>query len=631
MSTDTSPPTGDSGSNGRSVESLETVAIRFAGDSGDGMQLTGTQFTSTTAIVGNDLATLPDYPAEIRAPAGTLAGVSGFQIQFGSSDIHTPGDRPDVLVAMNPAALKANLNDLEPGAMIFVNSDAFDARSCAKVDLPATVLSDGTLDAFRVFEVQFTTLTRGALEGSDLTTREKDRCKNFLALGLMYFCFSRPLEHTEKWLDQKFAKKPDLAAANKRVLRAGFNYGVTTEAFAVTYKVAPADIAPGVYRQVTGNSATAIGLVAGAQLAKSDLFLGSYPITPASDILHELSKYKRFGVRTFQAEDEIAAIASAIGASFGGNVAVTTTSGPGLALKGEAIGLAIMTELPLVIVNVQRGGPSTGLPTKTEQSDLLQAMYGRNGEAPMPVIAAATPADCFTMAIEAVRLATKYMTPVMLLTDGYIANGAEPWKVPDVASLPDLTVNFRTEPEGFQSYGRNPVTLARPWVRAGTPGLEHRIGGLEKADGSGTVSYDPENHEHMNRIRAEKVARIAADIPDAEVIGDDHGDVLIVGWGGTYGALRAATSVLRKKGHKVSFMHLRHINPMPVNVEPMLKSFRTVVAAELNLGQLRHLLRERYLVDVKGLNKIQGQPFKISEIVKKIEAVLESPSQEAVL
>ncbi|TNF36804.1 MAG: 2-oxoacid:acceptor oxidoreductase subunit alpha [Deltaproteobacteria bacterium] len=631
MSTDTSSPMGDPESNGRSVESLETVAIRFAGDSGDGMQLTGTQFTSTTAIVGNDLATFPDYPAEIRAPAGTVAGVSGFQIQFGSLDIHTPGDRPDVLVAMNPAALKVNLPTLEPGAMIFVNTDAFDARSCEKVDMPETVLEDDTLHAFRVFKVPFTTLTRGALEESALTTREKDRCKNFLALGLMYFVFGRPLEHTEKWLDQKFAKKPDMADANKRVLRAGFNYGVTTETIATTYKVAPAPIKPGTYRQVTGNTATAIGFVAAAKLADNDLFLGSYPITPASDILHELSKYKHFGVRTFQAEDEIAGIASAIGAAFGGSISITTTSGPGLALKGEAIGLAIMTELPLVIVNVQRGGPSTGLPTKTEQSDLLQAMYGRNGEAPMPVVAAATPADCFDTAIECVRLATKYMTPVMMLTDGYIANGAEPWRVPDVEELPKIPVQFRTEVEDFKPYERDVVTLARPWVKVGTPGLEHRIGGLEKAEGSGNVSYDPGNHEHMIRRRAEKVDRIANDIPDAEVIGDTQGDLLIVGWGGTYGALRAATTVLRKRGHKVSHMHLRHVHPMPKNVEPMLRSFGTVVAAELNLGQLRHILRERFLVDVKGLNKVQGQPFMVSEIVSKIEALLGSPSQEAVL
>jgi len=630
MSTDTSSTLGDPGSNGRSVESLETVAIRFAGDSGDGMQLTGTQFTSTTALVGNDLATLPDYPAEIRAPAGTLAGVSGFQIQFGSLDIFTPGDNPDVLVAMNPAALKANIDNLEPGAMIFVNTDAFDARSCDKVDLPATVLEDGTLEAFRVFEVPFTTLTRGALEDSDLTTREKDRCKNFLALGLMYFVFGRPLDHTERWLEQKFAKKPEMIEANKKVLRAGFNYGVTTETFATTYKVAPAAIKAGTYRQVTGNTATAIGFVAASKLANNDLFLGSYPITPASDILHELSKYKHFGVRTFQAEDEIAGVASAIGAAFGGSIAITTTSGPGLALKGEAIGLAIMTELPLVIVDVQRGGPSTGLPTKTEQSDLLQAMYGRNGEAPMPVVAAATPADCFDIAIECVRLATKYMTPVMMLTDGYIANGAEPWRVPDIEDLPKIDVSFRTEVEGFGAYLRD-ENLARPWVKVGTPGLEHRIGGLEKADGSGNVSYDPGNHEHMIRTRAEKVARIARDIPDAEVFGETEGDVLIVGWGGTFGALRAATGVLRKKGHKVSHMHLRHLHPMPGNVETTLRSFRTVVAAELNLGQLRHLLRERFLVDVKGLNKVQGQPFKISEIVQNVEALLGSPSQEAVL
>ena len=629
MSTTTASPSGSPESHGRSVESLETVAIRFAGDSGDGMQLTGEQFTTTTAMVGNDLATLPDYPAEIRAPVGTLAGVSGFQIQFGSSEIHTPGDRPDVLVAMNPAALKANLKDLEPGAMIFANSDAFDARSCEKVDLAPTALDDGTLAAFRVFKVPFTTLTRGALEESPISSREKDRCKNFLALGLMYFAFGRPLEITEKWLDEKFAKKPEFRDANKLALRAGYNYGITTETFATTYKVAPAAIKPGTYRQVTGNVATAIGFVAAAKLAGAELFLGSYPITPASDILHELSKYKRFGVRTFQAEDEIAAMASTVGAAFGGSIALTTTRGPGLALKGEAIGLAIMTELPMVIVDVQRGGPSTGLPTKTEQADLLQAMYGRNGESPMPVLAASTPADCFDTAIEAVRIATKYMTPVMMLTDGYIANGAEPWRVPEEHELPDLKVHFRTEVEGFKPYLRDEVTLARPWVVAGTPGLEHRIGGLEKADGSGAVSYDSENHEHMIHQRAKKVAGIANDIADADVFGDTTGDLLIVGWGGTFGALRAATTVLRRKGLKVSHMHLRHINPLPKNVGAVLAGFGQVVAAELNLGQLRHILRERYLVDVKGLNRVQGQPFKVSDLVKQLEAFLVTPSPEA--
>lgn len=618
------------GPNGRTIESRDTVAIRFAGDSGDGMQLTGTQFTSTTAMVGNDLATLPDFPAEIRAPAGTLAGVSGFQIQFGSDDIYTPGDRPDVLVAMNPAALKANLRDLEPGAMVFVNSDAFDARACQKVGLSADPLNDDTLAAFRVFEVPFTTLTRGALEETSLTTREKDRCKNFLALGLMYFTFGRPMSHTIAWIDQKFAKKPDIADANQRVLKAGWHYGETTEAFATTYQVAPARIEAGTYRQITGNEAASLGFIAASRLAGVDLFLGSYPITPASDILHELSKYKRFGVRTFQAEDEIAAVASAVGAAFGGSLALTTTSGPGVALKAEAIGLAIITELPLVIANIQRGGPSTGLPTKTEQADLMQALYGRNGEAPMPVVAASTPADCFFAAIEAVRLATRYMTPVMFLSDGYIANGAEPWRLPAIEDLPEITVRMRTEPEGFQPYERDPETLARPWVRPGTPGLEHRIGGLEKADGSGNVSYDPDNHERMVRLRAEKVARIADDIPDAEIFGGDSGDVLLVGWGGTFGSLRAATMQLRRRGMRISHMHIRHLNPLPKNVGPTLGRFGKVIAAELNLGQLRQVLRARFLVDVLGLNKIEGQPFKVAELVRRIDALVTPPVQEAV-
>lgn len=615
------------GPTGRDVEVREMVAVRFAGDSGDGMQLTGDQFTTTSALAGNDLATLPDYPAEIRAPTGTLAGVSGFQIQFGSLDILTPGDRPDALVAMNPAALKANLGDLAPGAMIFVNSDAFDKRACEKMGFSASLFEDGTLKAYRVFQVPFTTITRRALEDSPLSSREKDRCKNFFALGLMYWVFGRPMEHTLTWIQKKFAKNADFVAANTAALKAGYHYGETTETFATTFLVKPAVIAPGTYRHITGNQATAFGFITAAKLTGAELFLGSYPITPASDILHELSRHKRFGVRTFQAEDEIAAVAAAIGAAYGGAIALTTTSGPGVALKSEAIGLAVMTELPLVIADVQRGGPSTGLPTKTEQADLLQAMFGRNGEAPVPIVAPQTPGDCYGTAIEAVRLATKYMTPVFFLSDGYIANGAEPWRIPDVASLPDLTVTYRTDPEGFLPYERDEVTLARPWVKPGTPGLEHRIGGLEKADGLGNVSYDPKNHEKMIHLRQAKIDRIADDIPDAELYGADAGDLLLVGWGGTFGALRAAAMHLRRRGHAVSHLHLRHLNPMPKNVEPTLRRFAQVVAAELNQGQLRALLRAKYLVDVKGLNKMQGQPFKVWELIDRVEAML-SPREE---
>ncbi len=614
------------------IEELDTVTVRFAGDSGDGMQLTGTQFTYTSALVGNDLATLPDYPAEIRAPAGTLAGVSGFQVQFGSQQVFTPGDKPDALVAMNPAALKANLNVLERGAMLFINTDAFEKRAMAKVGFDTNPLEDGTLSSYRVYEVPITTITRRALEDTNLTTREKDRSKNFFALGLMYWVFGRPIEHTIEWLDQKFAKKPEIAEANKAVLKAGYHYGETTETFGHTFKVKSAQLKPGTYRQVTGNEAVAWGFIAGAKLAGGELFLGSYPITPASPILHELSKHKNFGVRTFQAEDEIAAVCAAIGAAFGGSIALTTTSGPGVALKAEAIGLAGIVELPLIIANIQRGGPSTGLPTKTEQSDLLQAMFGRNGESPMPVIAPATPGDCFGMAIEAVRIATKYMTPVMFMSDGYIANGAEPWKLPDVASLPDLTVNFKvakSEAEGdtFLPYLRDPKTLARPWVRPGTPGLEHRVGGLEKSDGTGNVSYVPENHQKMTELRQAKVDRIADDIPDAEVFGDETGDLLLIGWGGTYGALHAATMHLQKRGRKVSHMHMRHIHPMAKNVEGVMRGFKHVVAAELNMGQLKFMLRSKFLIDVQGLNKVQGQPFKVGEIVERVERYLDAGAQ----
>lgn len=605
----------------------ERLSVRFAGDSGDGMQVTGGQFTATTALFGNDLATMPDFPAEIRAPAGTLAGVSGFQIQFGSVAILTPGDRPDALVAMNPAALKANLGDLERGALIIVNEDGFDERDAVKVGFKGNPLEDGTLESYRVVRVPIGGLTARALEGSPLTTREKDRCKNFTALGLVYWLFARPLEHTLTWIHERFGHKPDLEDANKKTLLAGYHYGETTDALASTFEVVPARIEPGRYRQITGNQALAWGLIAAARRAGIDLFYGSYPITPASDILHELAKHKRMGVRTFQAEDEIAAICSAIGAAFGGALGVTATSGPGLALKVEAMGLAIMTELPLVVCCVQRGGPSTGLPTKTEQADLFLAVHGRNGESPLPVIAAATPGDCFGMAIEAARLATKYMTPVIFLSDGYIANGAEPWRIPKADELPRLDVTFRKDPEGFLPYDRDPETLARPWVRPGTPGLEHRIGGLEKADKTGNVSYDADNHGRMVALRQAKIDGIANDIPDAEhFAAPGHGgngstpggDVLLVGWGGTYGALRAATVELQAMGHAVGHLHLRHLHPMPKNVGPTLAAYRTVIAAELNTGQLRQLLRAAFLVDVQGYNQVRGQPFKVGELVAHV-------------
>jgi 2-oxoglutarate ferredoxin oxidoreductase subunit alpha len=601
------------------AERKELVTIRFAGDSGDGMQLTGSQFTSTTALARNDLATLPDFPAEIRAPAGTLAGVSGFQIQFGSTKIFTPGDHPDVLVAMNPAALKRNVGDLERGATVIVDSDGFDGRALEKVGYASNPLDDGTLERFRVHRVPLTMLTRNALVDLGLTTREKDRCKNFLALGLTYWMYGRELDYTERWIRQKFSKRQELIDANLKALRAGYHFGETTEAFRVTYIVPPARIQPGTYRQITGNEATAWGFIAAAELAGLDLYYGSYPITPASDILHELARHKRHRVKTFQAEDEIAAVGSAIGAAFGGALALTGTSGPGVALKAEAIGLAVSVELPLIVICVQRGGPSTGLPTKTEQADLLQAMCGRNGESPLPVVAPATPAECFAMAIEAARLATKYMTPVFYLSDGYLANGAEPWRLPSRDDFKSFKVKFRTDPEGFFPFLRDTVTLARPWVRPGTPGLEHRIGGLEKQEVTGNVSYDPQNHQRMTDLRAAKIAGIAKDIPLAEVYGDPAGGTLLVGWGGTYGALRAATMAVRAQGQQVSHMHLRHLNPFPSNVGEVLGRYDRVVCAELNSGQLRMLLRAKYLVDVQGYNKVQGQAFSISELVGMLQ------------
>jgi len=606
------------------LERLDDVVIRFAGDSGDGMQLTGTQFTSTSALVGNDLATFPDYPAEIRAPAGTLPGVSAFQVRIADYDIHTPGDAPDVLVAMNPAALKVNLRDLKTNGILIVNTDEFEERNFKKAGYAADPLEDGSLDSYRVFRVPLATLTRRALEGSGLDAKSQERCKNFFALGMAYWLFSRPLEATVRWLEKKFAARGDLAAANVKVLKAGWNYCDITEAFQVRYEVEPARLPPGTYRNVTGNTALALGLVAASRKSGLSLFQGAYPITPASDLLHELAQFKHFGVTTFQAEDEIAAVCAAIGASFGGALAVTSTSGPGLALKSEAMNLAVMVELPLVVVNIQRGGPSTGLPTKTEQADLLQSLFGRNGESPLPVLAASSPADCFLRAIEACRIALRHMTPVVLLSDGYLANGSEPWRLPRVEDLPDFPVEFRTSPEGFAPYLRDAQTLARPWAVPGTPGLEHRIGGLEKQDGSGNVSYDALNHERMVRLRAEKVERVQREIPDLEVHGDPlGGPLLVLGWGSTEGSITGAVNLARRAGAPVSRAHLHHLNPFPRNLSEVLARFERVLVPELNSGQLALLLQGRFLKPVLGFQKVQGKPFFRHDIHQRILEVLE--------
>jgi 2-oxoglutarate ferredoxin oxidoreductase subunit alpha len=600
-------------------QEVETVTIRFCGDSGDGMQLTGTEFTRASAIAGNDLQTFPDFPAEIRAPAGTLPGVSGFQIQFSHSTVYTPGDQPDVLVAMNPAALKTNLGDLPSGGFLLVNTGAFNEQNLQKAGYRGNPLEDGSLSAYRLHSVDITKLTALALEGSGLSTKEIGRAKNMFALGLMLWMYNRPTEPTIRFLRTKFSGKPLIAEGNEKALKAGHNYGETAELFANTYQVRQAEIQPGKYRNVSGNESLAMGLLAVTKLSGLTGFLGSYPITPASDILHELSRHKNFDFITFQAEDEIAAICSAIGAAFSGSFGVTTTSGPGVALKQEAIGLAVMAELPVVVCNIQRGGPSTGLPTKTEQADLLQAIYGRNGECPVPVIAASTPSDCFEVAIEAARLAFKYMTPIFLLSDGYIANGQEPWLIPNVKNLKPIEVRFRTDADEFFVYQRNSQTLARDWVRPGTPGLEHRVGGLEKDFLTGAVSYDPANHEKMVRIRAEKVARIAQEYPPLQVNGDATGEVLVVGWGSTFGAVTQAVAQLRAKGRSVSSVHLRYLNPLPSDLGTILKRFKKVVVPELNLGQLLKILRATYLVDAKGINKVQGKPFKVSELVARIE------------
>ena len=601
------------------IEELETVTIRFAGDSGDGMQLTGTQFTNTAAIVGNDISTLPDFPAEIRAPAGSLPGVSGFQLNFSNHDIRTPGDEPSVLVAMNPAALRVNLEDLEPGGILITNTDAFNDNNLKKAGYAENPLEDGSLTGYRLFKLPITTLNRAALRDEvKLASKEIDRCKNFWALGLMYWLYDRPLEPTQRWIESKFKRNAEVAKANLTALKAGFAYAEAAEIFTTHYRVRKAAIAPGKYRNITGNEATALGFVAASVLAKRPLFYASYPITPASDILHELSTRKNFGVKTFQAEDEIAAVCAAIGAAFAGQLGLTGTSGPGLALKSEAIGLAVMTELPIVIVDVQRGGPSTGLPTKTEQADLLQAMFGRNGECPVAIVAAATPGDCFHMAIEAFRIATQHMLPVIFLTDGYLANGAEPWRVPTMEELPRFEVKFATEPNGFFPYSRDPDTLARPWAIPGTPGLEHRIGGIEKQDITGNVSYDPENHMHMVVTRAEKVARIADDIADLEVFGESRGRLLVVGWGSTYGAITSAVEEMQHQGKSVSSVHIRHLNPFPRNLGELLGRFDRVLVPELNMGQLAMLLRARYIVPAVSFPKVKGKPFKISELTAKM-------------
>jgi 2-oxoglutarate/2-oxoacid ferredoxin oxidoreductase subunit alpha len=608
------------------IQVLDRVTIRFAGDSGDGMQLTGDRFTSETAAFGNDLSTLPDFPAEIRAPAGSIPGVSGFQLHFADHDILTPGDAPDVLVAMNPAALRANLADLPKGATLILNTDAFTPRNLDKAGYAANPLEDGSLGDYAVHEVKLTSMTLEALKDFDISKKEAERAKNMFALGLMSWLYHRPTEATIAFLQRKFATRPLIAKANVTAFKAGYNFGETTEVFAVSYEVKPAKMRPGTYRNISGNLALSYGLIAASQLSGLPLFLGAYPITPASDILHELSKHKEFGVRTFQAEDEIAGVGAALGAAFGGSLGVTTSSGPGIALKAETIGLAVSLELPLLVIDIQRSGPSTGMPTKTEQADLLQVMFGRNGEAPVPVVAACTPSDCFHAAVEAARIALKYRTPVVLLSDGYLANGSEPWLLPNVAELPEIPVEFATEPNHdgeFWPYLRDEVTLARPWAVPGTPGLEHRIGGLEKADGTGNISYDPDNHDRMVRLRAAKVAGIAADIAPLEVDEQDGARLLVLGWGSTYGPIGAAIRRVRASGGKVAQAHLRHLNPFPANLGEVLRRYDKVLIPEMNLGQLRMLVRSQFLVDAVGLNRVRGLPFKAEELAEAIVGLLD--------
>jgi 2-oxoglutarate ferredoxin oxidoreductase subunit alpha len=614
---------------------LDQVVIRFAGDSGDGMQLTGDRFTSVSAAFGNDLATLPDYPAEIRAPAGTLAGVSAFQIHISDHDILTPGDHPNVLVAMNPAALSANLHDLPRGGTVILNSDAFDDRAYAKAGLAVDPRTDGTLDGYTVYEVPMTSLTLKACEPTGAKPRDAERSKNFFALGLISWMYTRPIESTLEWISKRFASREMVMEANRRAFLAGYNFGETAELFDHAFEVSPAHLEAGTYTNISGNVALAWGIIAAGQLAKLPVFLGSYPITPASDILHELSKHKNFGVRTLQAEDEIAGVASALGAAFAGQLAFTTTSGPGIDLKAETIGLAVSLELPLVIIDIQRGGPSTGLPTKTEQADLLHVMYGRHGECPVPIVAARTPSHCFEAVIEGARIALAYRTPVFVLSDGYLANGAEPWKLPAVSSLPDISVPFAEGPnhtladgtEVFWPFERDPETLARPWAIPGTPGLEHRVGGIEKADGTGNISYDPVNHEKMVRLRAAKVAGIARSIPEPELDDpyDGAADILVIGWGSTWGAIKAAAHVLRNRGRKVATAHLVHLNPFPSTLGDILRRYPRILVPEMNLGQLAHLLRAEYLVDARPFSKVQGLPFTAAEIEAAVAAAIDTP------
>jgi 2-oxoglutarate ferredoxin oxidoreductase subunit alpha len=617
----------------KQVQQLNRVIIRFAGDSGDGMQLTGDRFTQETAAFGNDLSTLPNFPAEIRAPAGTLPGVSSFQLHFADHDILTPGDAPDVLVAMNPAALKANLADLPPGGDLIVNTDEFTKRNVSRVGYETNPVEDGSLDGYRVHTVPLTSMTVTALDDFDITRKDAERAKNMFALGLLSWLYDRPTDGTLKFLEAKFASRPEIMKANIAAFQAGWNYGETTESFSVRYEIKPAALRPGTYRNITGNTALAYGLIAASQLSGLPLFLGSYPITPASDILHELSRHKRFGVRTFQAEDEIAGVGAALGAAFGGSLAVTTTSGPGMILKAETVGLAVSVELPLIVCDIQRAGPSTGMPTKTEQADLLLAMFGRNGESPVPIVAPASPSDCFEVAIEAARIAVKYRTPVIVLSDGYLANGSEPWRLPDVTKLPDLAAEFSfATPNGapsgdtgeFEPFRRDPSTLARPWAVPGTPGLEHRIGGIEKADVTGTISYDPDNHERMVRLRQAKVDGVAADIPPL-VADDPDGDarVLVLGWGSTFGSIGAAARQVRNNGGSVAQAHLRYLNPFPSNLGDLLRRYEKVLVPEINLGQLALLLRGRYLIDVISYNRVRGLPFQAAELAGVIQDVID--------
>ena len=602
----------------KNISEVDSATIRFAGDSGDGMQLTGSQFSDNTAIFGNDLATLPDFPAEIRAPKGSLAGVSSFQLQFSNKDIHTPGDDLDVLVAMNPAGLKVHLGDLKDNGMLIINTANFTSKNLKLAGYEENPLDDELLEGYQAIKVDMTKLVATALEEIELSSKLKARSTNMFALGLLYWLYGRSLDSSVNFIQKKFAKAPDIVEANIKALNAGYYYGETLEVIKTTYRVNKAKFEKGKYRNIMGNNALAFGLLTAAQRSGLDLYYGGYPITPASDILHYLAQYKNFGVKTFQAEDEIAGVVSAIGAAFAGDLAITATSGPGVALKSEALGLAVITELPLVLVNVQRGGPSTGLPTKTEQSDLNQAIYGRNGEAPMVVLAPATPADCFMMAYEACRIALKYMIPVILLSDGYIANGSEPWKIPDVNTLPDMETRILKKKEGFAPFNHGNPDLARPWALPGTPGMEHRIGGLEKWEETGHVSYDPENHQKMVELRQEKVDIIARDLPTAKPFGKESGDLLVIGWGGTHGALRSAVETAQSEGMSVSHLHLRHLNPLPQNLGEILVKFQKVMIAELNLGQLANIIRSKFLVDAVGLNKVQGKPFTQTEVFNKI-------------